>query len=439
MTWLYGDSSKSALDVNYIDFLRHAIDFAVEVLLAEEQIAAGREQRYRLESEAEEDLVRLEALGAAVALAAVAGGADDDSPVARCAAAMRRSAAAALKSEVSSVNSTLADQVHRIDARAARERERCVKALESLLLRYDLPETRTATQLEGAAAGPYVAKLSGATSYGLETVLELEVPAANPFAHEVRVDRFMDALEIKVPEVGGWLRKQSRIVPHRLGRHRIARLQTSGADMSVELRVGADPHAPGFGIAMTGHRPLVVLSPVVKDGDGKGAPFEPDADDTAKLLQFFERLTGAVAELAKSRRKLLEARVDGEPLASHPRPSLVIERLVAAVAPTVREIAKYSLSPSELVLRRLLAGDRREEVFVSKSELYGKLEALPAARRGLFDALELGPTGEPARDAVPVTTDPIDPAMVVGALHEPAAEDEPEIEVTPAPDGSGLA
>lgn len=413
MTWLYGDSSKSALDVNYIDFLRLAIDFSVEVLLAEEQIGAGRAERYRLDSRAEEDLARLEALGSSVAAAADAGGAADDSPVARCAAAMRKSAATALRGEISSVKSTLADQTQRIDARAAGERVRCVKALETLLVRYDLPETKTATTLEAAATGPFVAKLAGATPYGLETVLELEVPAQNPFAHEARVDRFMDGLEIKVPEVGGWLRKQSRIVPHRLGKHRIARVSATGAEMSVELRHGADPHS-GFGIAITGDKPVVVLSAAAKDGDGKGAPFEPDADDTAKLLQLFERLTGAVAELARSRKSLLEARLDGEPLASHARPSLVIERLVAAIAPTVRDIARYSLSPSELVLRRLLAGDRREEVFVSKSELVHKLEALPGERRSLFDALELQP-----------------PAELAQGSAQPA-DDEPEIEISAA-------
>ena len=198
MTWLYGDSSKSPLEINFIDFLKLAIDFSVEVLLAEEQIGAGRELRARLEGEAGEELARLEALGAAVTAAADAGGAPAESPVARCAAAIRRAAASALKGELSSVKATLADQIAKLDARAVRERKRCVKALESLLLRYDLPETKTATLLE-ASTGAYAARLRGTTPYGLETVLELEVPAANPFAHEVRVDRFMEGLEVKLP------------------------------------------------------------------------------------------------------------------------------------------------------------------------------------------------------------------------------------------------
>src|SRR5262249_12826247 len=159
----------------------------------------------------DEQLVRLQALGASVAAAADAGAAPEDSPVARCAAAIRRGAASALKTEMSQLESTLAGNIGKIDARAVRERRRCVKGLETLLLRYNLPETRTATQLEATVGVAYMARLRGTTPYGIETVLELEVLPANPFAHEVRVDRFMEGLEIKVPELGGWLRKQSRI------------------------------------------------------------------------------------------------------------------------------------------------------------------------------------------------------------------------------------
>jgi hypothetical protein len=57
------------------------------------------------------------------------------------------------------------------------------------------------------------------------------------------------------------------------------------------------------------------------------------------------------------------------------------------MAPVVQEIAARSQSPGELVLRRLLADDRREEVFLSKSELRRKLEPLPEGERALFDTL----------------------------------------------------
>ncbi len=67
MTWLFGDSSASTLQINYIDFLRLALDFAVEVLGAEDALASGREQRRKLQSDTDAEMGRLDAFGAAVA------------------------------------------------------------------------------------------------------------------------------------------------------------------------------------------------------------------------------------------------------------------------------------------------------------------------------------------------------------------------------------
>ena len=52
---------------------------------------------------------------------------------------------------------------------------------------------------------------------------------------------------------------------------------------------------------------------------------------------------------------------------THAKPTLLVERLIATMAPVVQEIAARSQSPGELVLRRLLSGDRREEIFLSKA------------------------------------------------------------------------
>ena len=50
MAYLYGDSTESALELNYIEFLRDALEFSVEVLVAEHRITAlqdGTDERKR--------------------------------------------------------------------------------------------------------------------------------------------------------------------------------------------------------------------------------------------------------------------------------------------------------------------------------------------------------------------------------------------------------
>jgi hypothetical protein len=68
----------------------------------------------------------------------------------------------------------------------------------------------------------------------------------------------------------------------------------------------------------------------------------------------------------------------------------LIERLLLVLAPLVRDLSAHSLSPSELVLRRMIGDDRREEIFVTKAELRAKFSDLEEDDRRLFDVLDLG-------------------------------------------------
>ena len=67
-----------------------------------------------------------------------------------------------------------------------------------------------------------------------------------------------------------------------------------------------------------------------------------------------------------------------KPLAEQRDPKLLVEQLVAVMAPVVREIAKRSLAPTELVLKRQTGDGRREEIFVARRDLQVKLRAARA-------------------------------------------------------------
>ena len=44
MTYLYGDSSDSGLELNYIELLRDFLDFAVQIMLSEQRIEEALQQ-----------------------------------------------------------------------------------------------------------------------------------------------------------------------------------------------------------------------------------------------------------------------------------------------------------------------------------------------------------------------------------------------------------
>jgi len=86
----------------------------------------------------------------------------------------------------------------------------------------------------------------------------------------------------------------------------------------------------------------------------------------------------------------------------------------------VQEIAWRSRSATELVLKRLLADDRREEIFVTKVELTKKFEPLPQNLRRVFDPLGL--SDEPAS---PAAKPPVRP--LPRPLTEPPRQRQPTL------------
>ena len=240
-----------------------------------------------------------------------------------------------------------------------------------------------------------MARIESVTPYGLETVVELSIPEESIFAHEARVERFVDALEIRAPETGGWIRKESRMVPQKLGRFHIVEAAI-GEESTVKLRSSPEASGNGFDISFRADEPKVVLVKIARDPDGSG-PFDPEPGDIPNILLLREKLEEESRALSTKRRALTSARLGEQPMEESERMRSLIEQLVQVIAPMVREIAAHSLSPEELVLRRMLGDGRREEIFITKTELRANLEGLNDEDRRLFDPLELDAAKVPAK------------------------------------------
>ena len=66
MRYLYGDSSPSPLQSNYLAFVRDAMEFCVHLLLAQERITTLREERNALDRYTEAERARIIGLKALV-------------------------------------------------------------------------------------------------------------------------------------------------------------------------------------------------------------------------------------------------------------------------------------------------------------------------------------------------------------------------------------
>ena len=248
MSYLYGDSTPSKLEVNYIEFLRDAVEFCVQVLLADQRVAQGRTQTRTLEHATVAEVERLQKLGPLVAKAfegTPLGAAD--SATARCAAAIARSANDLVRAEAITdagrpgCRDRQARRAGGAGARrhASRRSRRCV-------VKHDLPDTAVDVHLAITGGVRYAGRARVKTGFGLDAVFDLEVPAGNLFERVVRVDRLVERLDIQAPEVGGWLHKEVKQRTQHLEKHHVAELSLGAAGATVKLRVARRRDRPGL-------------------------------------------------------------------------------------------------------------------------------------------------------------------------------------------------
>jgi hypothetical protein len=393
MSYLFGDSSPSPFRINFIEFLRLAMGFSVHVLRVEHQVLLEQTRRIQLEDEMEADQHRLEQLLDRLTKTVDDGSQDAAPRVVDCAARIKGTAREVVASGISALSEALAEDRAEIEQSIKLQRKSSLNALEKVLLLYDMPESKDTIRVRLTDGGGYVALLESATSYGLEAVIDLPIPNDSVFAHDARVDKLMEGLEIRAPETAGWLRKENRMVPQKLGRFHITEV-TVGDEFSVKLRSSPEANAAGYDISVRSEEPTLSIVKTGKDAEGSGA-FDPDPNDVPNVLRLRDKLEEACRALSTKRRALQSARIAGQPVEQCAGMRPFIEQLIQVLSPMVREIAAHSLSPGELVLRRMLGDDRREEIFITKSELAASLEDLSDGDRRFFAPLDLDPWSTP--------------------------------------------
>lgn len=432
MQYLYGDSSISPFTSNFLEFLRDAIDFSVYLLLADARLTSTRERTDVRRIKAQAEVQEIEELGRTVnATIDATSKIMADSPASQCAARMTNLCDEAMRTAIEGVRAQLAADIAQAEAEEAAERQGCLKALLGLLEPHDPPESSTVRRLQLTDAGTYEAVLEGECSrLGLKWRRQLDVGDDHRFKQLVRVESVQRRLEVGAPELTGWIKKQVTVRRQHLERHVITDVVQKGSKLLLRLRteVGKDE---GFDIERDAETGRIAASRlIVGENQAAAGPFDVDAEDAPKIVELCEAVTAHLNELSSTR--AFEVKLGDTDFQALPSFVDVVERLVGFLSPMVHEIARHSLEPDELVLRRQLADDRREEIFVSKITLRDKYEQLPLEHRRLFAPLGLHaslsrsmapppPTTmmETTRSELPPSNPPPPPARPIAPIAAP--------------------
>lgn len=418
MAHLYGDSSPFPYDVDYIDLLRHAVDCSVQLLSAQHAIEVVRERARQLAQAQEAQRLELSAFWDSMRQSPSVQSVKSE----RAALSMSRvleAARAALDEEMAGLERETAKETSQEQVVIERAVETAGRAVESLLLTHDVPETSLGLRLL-AEEESVAAEVAVQTPFGLDAVIALLVPPGHEWSRPRRVGDLQPGLEISLPQESGWLSKRVELTPVKLDRLYVSAVTLNEVHASIALRKNA-ASGEGYQLRVTFEEtPRVVLDRLLEEGEAH-TPLALEGEDRIRVLKLWGRISETTASLPARRQRLLAATFEGVQLARIENPAAIAERLIAQLAPTVREIGRRSGAPSELVLRRDLGQGRREEIYVTRGELEQKIQVLPPDFRAAFAPLELSaPTS--AGDGGTTRAVPTRPSnrVVVRAGVEPA-------------------
>jgi hypothetical protein len=405
MSYLLGDSTDSGLEFNYLDFTRDVVECAAVLVEAELELVTTIDKRRERESERAEAIKAIKELGLrTAAVVAPMAMEQPNTPAGRCAGVIATAVKEAVDREIATTRAGLASDLEELDKADRRVRSRNRDVLEKLLRAHDLPTVEKTYEVVWTGTS-VKATMAERSTFGVAAVLALDVPASSMFTPDLRVDRLVEGVEVHSVEVSGWLKKADKVVPHKLGRYHITRVAV-GADVTIRVQATPEPSALGFTITIRGDEPMLV------ERHGEGArEFTIEEQDKSKLCQLAVKLEKEMRSLDAHRGELVTVEVDGKPIDEQAHPRELAERLIRTISPTVQKIARHSRSPGELVLRRLLGGNRREELFMATSELVKLFERLPEKARAVFAPLELDgkPYVAPAESPKPIESKPAEP------------------------------
>lgn len=386
---LYGDSTTFPYDIDYIHLSRNAVDCAVQLLSAQHAIASAMERADSLNQTRGAEQARLLAMSQAIETALNPFlGADTE--------ATSQAAARVLERAKSTVEVELSESERRATDVSAHTRhvvqcasESAHRALEAFLVQHDVPDTELGLTLTCTGEQGPSGEISLRSPFGISASFELRLPPEHLWARPRRVvDLIPGGLEVHVPQSSGWISRRVEMTPVKLDRFFVNTVKVAGAEVELLLRKTTSGGA-GYRVVLDlrGEHGIA-LELLTDNGASSGdPPLALDGADGQRMLGLCQRVIESLQGLATQRGRMLSATLDERPLSEFEWPAVVAERLLRCLAPVVSEISRRSGAPGELVLRRDVGGGRREEMYVTKAELWEKLLVLPPERRALFGAL----------------------------------------------------
>ena len=380
----FGDGTPFPLSENFIETIVAAVDCCVELFQRDAEVEA-REERERLTRRAADDeLKRLDALKILIETAVTPLLIKKGRPRASQAAAQKIYDAASQIIRQSRVGVSRRRDTVIMEAVPAPADDGVRAALEAFFRTHALPRTEWRLRWS-AGEGKPAADVGAQATRELDLAFDVAIPPDSEWAHPMSVAALLHGVPVpSVIELNGKRRTVN------LETYAVTEVQVAPGRVSLVLRESTKKASPGFHIVMPHSNdspPLVVA--LDKRDQAKTHPFCLDEGGSAGIHALWSAIEARLPILLDARSHLVSARLGGHEAAELSSPALLAETILMALAPLLREMRMRSKVPGELILKRDLGGDRREEMFVPRKVLMAKLQVLSARHRQVFEAVGL--------------------------------------------------
>lgn len=380
----FGDGTPFPLSENFIDTIVGAVDCCVALFQLDAE-AEAREERQRLTRRAADDEIRrLDALKVLIETAVTPLLVKKDiRPRASQAAAQKIHDAAQQIIRLSRSGVARRRDTVIMDALPAPSDDRITAILEGFFQTHALPRTewRLRWSMSEGRAG---AEVGAQATRDLDLAFTVDIASESEWAHPLPVSSLLPGMPIpSVIELNGRRRTLN------LDTYTVTEVQVAPGRMAIVLRESTKKASPGLHIVMphsSDSAPLVVA--LDKRDQPKSHPFVLDEAGSEGIHAIWAALEERIPELLAARSQLSAARLNGTD-AVELQPSVLAEAILLALAPLLREMRMRSRVPGELILKRDLGGDRREEMFVPRKVLMARIHTLTARHRQVFEAVGL--------------------------------------------------
>jgi hypothetical protein len=296
-----------------------------------------------------------------------------------------------------------------------------VQALGAFFAAHQLPNAKWIMSWDVRGAEPVANAV--ATAGKLSAQFSLAVDA---WRAPIRVDQLAEAVVVHMLKKGVF--GKAKPAPIELARYVVVAFERSETENVITLKENATKASAGlrFAVTLPPTPSAATWVSITATGDTEGEANPLDIEDVDGVRRLADATYKALAPLL-DKRALVDLTLAGKSMNELAEPKAIPFEVLQQLTPLSRTIREKSRMSGELVLKRDIGDNRREELFVPRATLAQQFLPLPDEYRKPFE--DMGIASEDTQPSIQIPRPPARPTP--GLPSVPMKRDDATIELDP--------